>query len=254
MKKNIIDYIILIVLTLLVTSAYFIVNYDRDDKPIITGEYDALWETGTALTEITAEPMSEKSDDDRKEYVFLDINEATEEELMLLDGIGESLAVRITAYRKASGGFDNIEEIMNVSGIGEMTFSAIRDHIYVQNPVYEATEATEFTEASMATGEPVTESTSTEETQIQTEEHIIVEQEPTEPPTAAPGTRFDLNTVTADELVLIPYVDRALAESIINLRTSINGFSNVLEILYAEEMKPELYSEISEYLYVEGVD
>lgn len=53
----------------------------------------------------------------------VDLNTATAEELDTLPGIGESLARRIIAYREANGPFGSIEEIMEVSGIGEAEFS-----------------------------------------------------------------------------------------------------------------------------------
>ena len=53
----------------------------------------------------------------------IDINTATVDQLQLLPGIGESLSQRIIDYRKEHGDFTNIEELMNVSGIGEKKFA-----------------------------------------------------------------------------------------------------------------------------------
>ena len=41
---------------------------------------------------------------------------------MELDGIGETLASRIIEYREQHGGFDSVEELMEVKGIGEKRF------------------------------------------------------------------------------------------------------------------------------------
>ena len=51
---------------------------------------------------------------------------------MTLPGIGEAKAEAILAYREEYGGFSSIEEIMNVSGIKESTFSKIKDKISVE--------------------------------------------------------------------------------------------------------------------------
>jgi len=59
----------------------------------------------------------------------VDINNAEAEVLMLLPGIGEVTAAAIVDYRKENGRFDAIEEIMNVSGIGEKTFEKIKTYI-----------------------------------------------------------------------------------------------------------------------------
>ena len=63
----------------------------------------------------------------------VDLNTATAEELDTLPGIGESLARRIIAYREANGPFGSIEEIMEVSGIGEAKFAELEDRVTVDN-------------------------------------------------------------------------------------------------------------------------
>lgn len=61
----------------------------------------------------------------------VNINTATKEELMTLSGIGESRAEDIIRYREEHGGFSSIDEIQNVSGIGEKSFQKIEDQIEV---------------------------------------------------------------------------------------------------------------------------
>ena len=60
---------------------------------------------------------------------LININTATQEELMMLSGIGEAKAKDIIAYREANGGFNTIEEIQNVSGIGENLYAKIKENI-----------------------------------------------------------------------------------------------------------------------------
>ncbi len=62
----------------------------------------------------------------------IDLNTATEKELIGLPGIGREIAKRIIEYREAKGGFKNKEELTNVKGIGEKRFSAIKDLIMVK--------------------------------------------------------------------------------------------------------------------------
>lgn len=61
----------------------------------------------------------------------VNINTATEEQLMSLNGIGEGKAKSIIAYREEKGKFNSIEEIMNVEGIKEGTYNKIKDSITV---------------------------------------------------------------------------------------------------------------------------
>ena len=59
----------------------------------------------------------------------IDLNTADASLLATLSGIGQSKAEAIIAYRQEHGGFSSIEEIMNVEGIKEGTFSKIKDKI-----------------------------------------------------------------------------------------------------------------------------
>lgn len=59
----------------------------------------------------------------------ISINKATLEELMTLNGIGETKAKDIISYREKNGGFTNIEDLMKVTGIGENTFAQIKENI-----------------------------------------------------------------------------------------------------------------------------
>lgn len=61
----------------------------------------------------------------------ININTAGKEDLMELPGIGESRADEIINYRNEHGGFESIEDIMNISGIKEKMFEKIKDYIEV---------------------------------------------------------------------------------------------------------------------------
>ena len=61
---------------------------------------------------------------------MININTASKEELMTLSGIGESKAIAIIEYRN-NNPFKNIEDIKNVSGIGEAAYQKIKDSITI---------------------------------------------------------------------------------------------------------------------------
>ena len=57
---------------------------------------------------------------------YVDINHADTAALCTLPGIGEALAERIIAYRNEHGAFTSVDELENVSGIGESKLEEIR--------------------------------------------------------------------------------------------------------------------------------
>ena len=61
----------------------------------------------------------------------VNINTAPQEELDSLPGIGPSTALKIINYRKEHGKFSKIEELKNVSGIGDSKFNQLKDLITV---------------------------------------------------------------------------------------------------------------------------
>ena len=59
------------------------------------------------------------------------LNTATLDELMTLPGIGEAKAQAIIEYREEVGAFQNIEELKEVSGIGDAIFDQIKENITI---------------------------------------------------------------------------------------------------------------------------
>jgi len=75
----------------------------------------------------TQEPQVTGTDTERG--LIVSINIGTFEELQLLPGIGESRAQDIIDYREQNGPFKNLEDIKNVSGIGDQIFENIKPFI-----------------------------------------------------------------------------------------------------------------------------
>ena len=71
-------------------------------------------------------------DETEKKTIKVNINTASLEKLQTLPGVGLSTAQKILDYKKEHGNFKNIEEIKNVSGIGETKFNSLKDYIIVK--------------------------------------------------------------------------------------------------------------------------
>ena len=61
----------------------------------------------------------------------VNLNTATLEQLETLDGVGPATAQKIVDYREQHGGFKSVDELDQVSGIGEKRLAALRDHVGV---------------------------------------------------------------------------------------------------------------------------
>lgn len=82
--------------------------------------------------EVIQEGSIEAEESTQTTSKVVNINKANQEELMTLPGIGESTAQKIIDYRKENGKFQTIEDIKNVSGIGDSKFNQIKSLIKVK--------------------------------------------------------------------------------------------------------------------------
>ena len=67
-------------------------------------------------------------------HKLVNINQATSAELARLPRVGVKLADRIVAHRTEHGPFRRIEDLMEVKGIGEKFFSALKPYLAVSGP------------------------------------------------------------------------------------------------------------------------
>ncbi|CAN7202025.1 helix-hairpin-helix domain-containing protein [Peribacillus frigoritolerans] len=63
---------------------------------------------------------------------LVNLNTATQEDLQTLTGIGPSKATAILEYRETVGKFKEVDELKQVTGIGDKTFERLRDSVSVK--------------------------------------------------------------------------------------------------------------------------
>lgn len=93
--------------------------FPPDNSEIIQSSFDII--ENSSDSPVTEPDVSPK----------ININEAPAGELVKLYGIGEAKAAAIIRYRNENGGFKSVDELINVSGIGEKTLAKIRDYVTV---------------------------------------------------------------------------------------------------------------------------
>lgn len=93
---------------------------------------DVISEDEYSQMALNSDGISQNTDDAAADDGLININTATATELTALPGIGDVKAQAIVAYREANGDFESIEDIMNVDGIKEGSFSKISGLIKVK--------------------------------------------------------------------------------------------------------------------------
>ncbi|HEM5206823.1 TPA: helix-hairpin-helix domain-containing protein [Streptococcus suis] len=83
------------------------------------------------ISVVTSTTASSAMSQDEKNTSLVNLNTATETDLQTISGIGAKRAADIIAYREANGGFKSVDDLNNVSGIGDKTMESIRPYVTV---------------------------------------------------------------------------------------------------------------------------
>ena len=133
------------------------------------------------------------------------LNEATLPDLLLLPGIGPSLATAILDYRMQEGKFESVEELDHVPGIGPRKLETLSRHFFVDSP------QSPDTQGPSHTAEATTEGDSTPGTGRSANHE--------------PGkVQKNLNAMDVDDLTGIPGIGEAYANRILEKRRELGKF------------------------------
>lgn len=154
------------------------------------------------------------------------LNTADAAALKRVSGVGDVLAAEIIAFRESIGGFTSRAQLLEIRGIGAelaeriMTEFAIPDEQPEEPVTAEEPDMPGYAEAPA-------------ETQAQIPE------------------RFNLNTVTKEQLMQLPGMTESAADAILSLRERLNGYQNLNELIFAEGLDPAYIRDVlSERLYL----
>ncbi len=96
---------------------------NRKENKIVDSKEEVLDFSSTGFEKKKSLPPEEKS---------ININEADLETLIRLPGIGPKTAQKIIDLRSQKSKFENLEELMEVKGIGEVKFNKIKKFLYIK--------------------------------------------------------------------------------------------------------------------------
>lgn len=117
MKKLVILFLVAVFFVGITGNSVLAKGQSKDTKKTVVAKADT-----TETTKKTAKSTA---------IGKININKAGAEQLAQLKGVGPALADRIVDYRKKNGNFKNVEQIMEVKGIGEKTFGEIKKHLSI---------------------------------------------------------------------------------------------------------------------------
>ncbi|HEP1804598.1 TPA: helix-hairpin-helix domain-containing protein [Streptococcus suis] len=83
------------------------------------------------ISVVASTTASSAMSQEEKNSNLVNLNTATETDLQTISGIGAKRAADIIAYREANGGFKSVDDLNNVSGIGDKTMESIRPYVTV---------------------------------------------------------------------------------------------------------------------------
>ncbi|MCS6976668.1 MAG: ComEA family DNA-binding protein [Gemmatales bacterium] len=169
----------------------------------------------------------------------LDLNTATAEELQHLPGVGAGLASRIASHRDKRGGFTDVEDLLDVPGIGPKLLEQLRPHVCIR--------------VNGSSRVPPKAAGSTAKQASPTEE-------PFNPPTNSPGRPVklgdseravvDLNQAGTEELQRLPGIGPTLAARIVAHRAAEGPFHSVGDLLRVRGIGPKTLEKIRPYVRV----
>ncbi|MGN1414494.1 MAG: helix-hairpin-helix domain-containing protein [Anaerovoracaceae bacterium] len=109
-----------------------IIGSKDDASPYYTGSGDLYQNGNTTWSGSSTEGENPgKAVRETENGSMVNINLASMTELQLLPGVGPSTAQKIVDYRQQNGKFQRIEDIKNISGIGDKTFENLKDFIEI---------------------------------------------------------------------------------------------------------------------------
>lgn len=160
----------------------------------------------------------------------LNINTATEEELMTLPGVSRAVARSIVEYREYIGGFKKVEDLALVSGVGATKLEQVKFEICVNSKGSSAQHSPSSLRRDLPAEQP-------------SQHHLAT--------SAALAPRLNLNTATPAQLMSVRGVTDQLAASIVDYRREHGPFRSVEDLARLAGISAALLDRIRHQVFAE---
>jgi comEA protein len=170
----------------------------------------------------------------------IDLNRATAQDLDAIPGIGPALAQKIVDYRKARGPFKQIEDLMEVSGIGPQNLPKLKPYLGLGSP--EAMAPPDW-EAAMTAGKSVA------GTNLESQKgRLPGTKSDLQPKT--PGRVIDPNRSSQEDLETLPGIGPVLAKRIIDYRRAHGPYKKIADLRKVSGIGPKKLEKIKPYVII----
>ena len=165
----------------------------------------------------------------------MNINTATEEELMTLPGINRQTAINIVDYRRQISGFKKVEDLALVSGVGATKLNEIRMEICVKNKKSSQSSSRSSSRTDMQA--PSIERQSSSMGHSRQSSGAIV--------------KVNINTANVFQLMKVKGISQLLAENIVSYRDKKGPFKSVDDLVKVKGVTPGLVSAVRPFLILD---
>jgi len=189
---------------------------------------------------------TKQSSDSKKPYslkstskYIIDINKADSATLTLLHGIGPVLAGRIVKYRGAISGFDSTAHIISVYGVEPEWYQKHKSQLTISEYIRQV--STSFSNSINKTLDNGPKVSNSDTTQVSSQEVEIQSK-----------YNFDLNTVSAEELLQIRGIGPFFSTKIIELRQQLGGYAQMDQLKNIYRVDSTVYAILTENLSIQS--
>ncbi|NP_001106580.1 endonuclease/exonuclease/phosphatase family domain-containing protein 1 [Xenopus tropicalis] len=151
----------------------------------------------------------------------LNINSATEEELMTLPGVTRQVAQNIVEYREYIGGFKKVEDLALVSGVGAAKLEQVKFEICVSSKGGSSQHSPNSLRKDTEYGQ-----------------HLS-------------AARFNLNTASAAQLMNLRGLTQEMVQDIVQYRSQHGPLKSIEDLVKVESISPSLLDKIRHQFYVQ---